>query len=276
MTFLLGMLIVMGCVFGGFVLSKGQLLALWHPTEVLIIGGAAFGAMVISNSPKDLIAIFKFLPNLLTGGKYNKKLHMELLGLLFEIATKIRKSGLMSLEADIDSPENSELFKNFPNILHHHHAMEFITDNLRLIISGNLSPHDFEAILDHELATHEEEAEKVSGALTKVSDGLPGFGIVAAVLGIVITMSFIGGDPKVLGEKIATALVGTFLGILFAYGFVGPMANAVNLQEKKEIKFFDCIKVFLLSVLAGTPPQLNVEYARRCLYSDVKPSFSEL
>ena len=276
MNLILGMLIVFGSVLGGYVLSHGKLLALWQPYELLILCGAALGSFVIANPMSVIKKVFKALPLLLTGSPYNKALHMDLFALLFDIATKIRKTGLMSLEADIDAPDTSEVFKKYPKILKDHHVMDFLTDNLRVIVAGSMAPHDFEALLDHELGTHEEEAEKASEALTRVSDALPGFGIVAAVMGIVITMSLIGGDPKLLGEHVGAALVGTFLGILLAYGFVGPMSTALQELAKVECKFFDCIKVFLVSITTGTPPSLSVEYARRLLYANVKPSFQEL
>jgi len=276
MNIIIGLAIVFGSVFGGFVLSHGKMLALWQPFELLILCGAAFGSLVVANPIHVVLTTLKKVPQLLTGSPYTKKYHMDLFGLLFDVATKIRKTGLMSLEADVDAPETSELFKKYPSILHNHHVMDFLTDNLRIIVTGSLAAHDFESLLDQELATHEEEAERPAAALTRVSDALPGFGIVAAVMGIVITMSLIGGDPKLLGQHVGAALVGTFLGILLAYGMIGPMAIAMGEQAKLEIKFFDCIKVYLIAVTAGAPPQLSVEYARRLLYSDVKPSFSEL
>lgn len=276
MKFLLGLVVVFGSVIGGFLLSHGKILAIWQPVEILIICGAAIGAFIIANPAKTIKATLASLPGVLKGSRYNKALCLELLSLLFEIATKIRKSGLMSLEQDLDAPQNSTLFGNAPRLLKDHHFMDFISDNLRVLVTGNLQVHEFESLLDQELEVHHHESLQPAEAIGRLADAMPGFGIVAAVLGIVITMSLIGGDPKQLGVHIAAALVGTFMGILFAYGLIGPIGLSVGCDAEREGKFYQCIKVFLLSVASGVAPILTVEYARRTLPSDMKPGFLEL
>lgn len=276
MKLIIGILIVLGCVAGGFVISKGNLLALWHPPELLIIGGAAFGAFVISNTGTTIKATLKALGKLLKGPSQTKKSYLELLGLLFDLFTKSRRDGLMALEADIDAPESSEVFQKYPTVLKDHHLIEFISDYLRLMIGGSTNPFEIENLMDVELETHHHEANKAADALGNVSDGLPGFGIVAAVLGIVITMGAIGGPVEELGAKVGAALVGTFLGILMAYGFVGPMAASLRGIIEEEAKMYECVKVSMLAMLNGSAPQVAVEFGRKTLYSYHRPGFQEL
>ena len=276
MKMIVGFIIVLSCVGGGFVLAHGKLMALWQPFEVLIICGAAFGAFVVANPGTVIKGTFAAIGKMLSGSKHSKKTYMELLGLMFDLFSKARKEGLMALEADIDEPENSEIFKKYPAILKNHHVMEFISDYLRLMVGGNMNPFELENLMDVELETHHHEAEKVPSAITAVSDALPGFGIVAAVLGIVITMASIGGPVEELGAHVAAALVGTFLGILFAYGFVGPMASSLTAINEDESKAFECIKVCLLASLNGYAPQIAVEFGRKTLYSHHRPGFQEL
>jgi len=276
MKFLLGLVVVFGSVIGGFVLSHGHVLAIWQPVELIIICGAATGAFIIANPTKTIKATLASFSGILKGSKYNKALCLELLALLFDIGTKIRKSGLMSLEQDLDAPEGSTLFSNAPHLVKDHHFMNFLSDNLRVLVTGNLQVHEFESLLDQELEVHHHESQQPVEALSRLADAMPGFGIVAAVLGIVVTMALIGGDPKQLGVHIAAALVGTFMGILLSYGFIGPMSLSVASNVAKEAAFYQCVKVFLLSVASGAAPMLTVEYARRTLASDMKPGFLEL
>ncbi len=276
MNLIVGSLVVAGCVFGGFVLSGGQLLALWHPNEILVICGAALGAFIISNPMKLIKEVFGGIPALLKGSPYDKSLYMDLLSLLYELFSKARKDGLMSLEQDIEEPAKSPVFKRYPKILADHHALEFITDYLRLMVNGSANPMELENLMDVELETHHQEAHLKPHAVTQVSDGLPGFGIVAAVLGIVITMASITEGPEVIGAKVATALVGTFLGILLAYGFVGPMANALGHLVEAQGKFLECAKVALLASVNGYAPQVAVEFGRKAIPPSERPTFSEL
>lgn len=276
MKTLIGIAIVIGCVIGGFVLSHGEPLALWQPFELLIIGGAAFGAFVISNPGKNIKTVFASIPLLLKGSRYSKSQYLDLLGLMFDLFSKSRKEGLMALEADIDEPGESPIFKKYPGILANHHAMDFISDYLRLMVGGNMNPFELENLMDVELETHHHEAGAAATALTKVADALPGFGIVAAVLGIVITMAAIGGPPEELGHHVAAALVGTFLGILLAYGFIGPMATMLEHLAHEESKFLECIKVCLMATLNGYAPQIAVEFGRKTIFSTERPGFTEL
>lgn len=276
MKFIVGFLIVTGCVFGGYVLSHGELAALFQPFELLIIAGGALGAFIISNPGKVLKDVLKALPSLLSGSKYSKKSYLELLSMMYELFAKARKEGLMALENDIEEPEQSEIFKKYPKIMKDHHVMDFITDYLRLMVGGSMNAFELENLMDIELETHHHEAEQPATAITRVSDGLPGFGIVAAVMGVVITMGFISEPPEVLGKHIAAALVGTFLGILLAYGFVGPMGTAIEHKSQEEGKFLECVKVCILATLNGYTPQIAVEFGRKVIYSKDRPGFMEL
>ncbi len=276
MFIIIGFIIVLACVAGGFVLSHGNLASLWQPYELLIIGGSAFGAFVTSNPPAVLKAVLKNIIGALKGSKYKKALYLELLSLMYDLLQKARKEGMMAIEEDIETPAESALFSKYPKIVADHHITDFICDYLRLMVGGNMNPFELENLMDMELAAHHKEAEMPAEAVTKVSDALPGFGIVAAVLGIVITMSFIGGDPAVLGHHVAAALVGTFLGILMAYGFVGPLATSMEHIAREEAKFYECVKVCLMAAVNGYNPQVAVEFGRKVMYASERPSFSEL
>jgi chemotaxis protein MotA len=273
---LVGYVIVMGSVFGGFVLSGGHLAALFQPLELLMIGGAAVGAFFVGNNGKAIKATLAALPSLLKGSKYNKALYMELMSLLFEILSKVRKEGLMSIEGDIESPDQSAIFSKYPDILSDHHIIEFMTDYLRLMVSGNMDAFQIENLMDNEIETHHAEAEVPVHCIAKLGDGLPAFGIVAAVMGVVHTMESVGLPPSELGMLIAHALVGTFLGILLAYGFVGPLSSLLEQKLHESSKMFQCVKVTLLASLNGYAPALAVEFGRKVLFSTERPSFSEL
>lgn len=276
MLIIIGSIIVLGCVAGGFVLSHGELAALWQPYELLIIGGAAFGAFVSANPIGVVKSVFANIITVLKGSKYKKALYLDLLSLMYDMLQKSRKEGMMSIEGDIDDPHQSAIFSKYPTILGDHHIIDFICDYFRLMVGGNMNPFELENLMDMELAAHHTEAEMPAQAVSKISDGLPGFGIVAAVLGIVITMAAIGGDPAIIGHHVASALVGTFLGILLAYGFVAPISVAMEHIAREEAKFYQCIKVCLLAAVNGYSPQVAVEYGRKVMYSSMRPSFKEL
>ena len=276
MKVIFGTIFVIICVFGGFIISGGQLLALWHPTELLIILGCATGAFIIANPPSVLKASASGLVGILKGSKYNKATYMDLLTLMHNLFAKARKEGLMALEGDIDEPHESEIFNQFPKIAKNHHLIDFICDYLRLMVGGNMNAFELENLMDVEMETHHHEAGAGPTAVTTMSDGLPGFGIVAAVMGVVITMGFISEPPEVLGQKVGAALVGTFLGILFAYGFVGPMAKAMENQVEEDTMLFGCAKTCILATLNGYTPQIAIEFGRKALASNVRPSFTEL
>ncbi len=276
MNFLIGFVVVMGCVLGGFVISGGHVLALWHPSELLVIFGAAMGAFIISNPMKIIKKVGKDLGLLFKGSKYTKQTYLDALSLMYELLNKARKDGMVALEADVDEPENSAIFQRYPTIARNHHALDFICDYLRMMVSAKLNSFEIEALMDVELDTHHEEGHAPSSAVTRIADGLPGFGIVAAVLGIVITMASLNDGAEVIGHKVATALVGTFLGILLAYGLVGPMANYLEFAARDESQFVKVLKTCLMASIQGYPPQIAVEFGRKAIFSTERPGFREL
>lgn len=276
MKTIIGVVIAAVCIFGGYVLSNGKLLALYQPFEFMIIAGGAFGGFIIANPGVVIKDVFKELPGLLKGPKYKKQDYMDLLSLMFALFTKARKEGLMSLEGDVDEPEESEIFNSYPKVKGNHHALEFITDYLRLMVGGSMNPFELENLMDLELETHEKESHEPSAAVVTVAEGLPGFGIVAAVMGVVITMGHMDEPPEVLGHHIAAALVGTFLGILLCYAFVGPFGHAMEARAKEDSKYLEVIKTCIMATLNGYTPQVAVEFGRKALPSHVRPGFLEL
>ena len=276
MLVIVGYIIILGAVFGGFALAGGHLGSLLQPVELLMIGGAALGAFLVANSGKVIKSTLKALPSVLKGSKYSKALYLELLSLLYDILAKVRKEGLMSIESDVDNPQQSPIFSKYPRILSDHHAVEFLTDYLRLMVGGNLNAFEIENLMDVEIETHHQEGEIPVGAVAKVADAMPAFGIVAAVMGVVHTMESVGIPPAQLGKLIAAALVGTFLGILLSYGFVGPLATLLEHKLNEQTKLLQCIKVTLLASLNGYAPQVAVEFGRKVLYSTERPTFIEL
>jgi chemotaxis protein MotA len=273
---IIGSLIVLVSVFGGFMAHGGQLLAVWQPFEVLIICGAAFGAFVIANPGKLVLGVLKSIPSLIKGPKYKKQDYMDLLALLYDLFSKSRRDGLMGIEGDVEEPQKSELFKKYPSVLKDHHAVAFIQDYMRLIISGSMNPFELENLMDVELESHHHTAGEPAHAVSRVADALPGFGIVAAVLGIVNTMSALGGPVEQIGTKVAAALVGTFLGILLAYGFVGPVSTALERRAKDEAAYFATIKTCIMASLHGYTPQIAVEFGRKAMPGELRPAFQEL
>ncbi len=276
MLVIVGYVIIIISVFGGFAIAGGHLASLWQPVELLMIGGAAVGAFVVGNSNKALKATMKALPTVFKSSKYSKAMYMDLMTLLYEVLGKIRKEGLMSIEGDVDDPNNSPIFTKYPDILADHHITEFITDYLRLMVGGNLNSLEIENLMDSELETHHQEGEVPIHTISKLGDGLPAFGIVAAVMGVVHTMESVHLPPAELGILIAAALVGTFLGILLAYGFVSPLAGKLEHNLHESSKMYECIKITLLANLNGYSPVLAVEFGRKVLFTTERPSFIEL
>ncbi|HVL55964.1 MAG TPA: flagellar motor stator protein MotA [Burkholderiaceae bacterium] len=276
MLVIIGYLVVLVSVFGGYALAGGHLAALLQPVELLMIGGGAVGAFVVANNGKVLKAVMQQLPTIIKPSKYTKARYMELMALLYEILSKARKEGLMSIEGDIEQPHDSPLFAKYPNISADHHLIEFVTDYLRMMVSGNMNALEIENLMDNEIETHHHEAMVPAQAIQKVADGLPAFGIVAAVMGVVHTMASVGKPPAELGMMIAHALVGTFLGILLAYGFVGPVATLLEQKCEEATKELQCVKVTLLASLQGYAPAIAVEFGRKVLFSTERPSFAEL
>lgn len=276
MLVIIGYVVVCLAVFGGFAMGGGHLAALFQPLELVMIGGAAIGAFLVGNNGKAIKSTLKAIPTLFKGSKFNRALYMDLMSLLFEILTKVRKEGLMSIEGDVEKPDESPIFGKYPSILKDHHVVEFITDYLRLMVSGNMDAFQIENLMDNEIETHHAEAEVPVHCIAKLGDGLPAFGIVAAVMGVVHTMESVGIPPAELGILIAHALVGTFLGILLAYGFVGPLSGLLEQKLHESSKIYQCIKVTLLASLNGYAPALSVEFGRKVLFSTERPSFGEL
>nr|WP_206286090.1 flagellar motor stator protein MotA [Yersinia kristensenii] len=272
----MGYIVVLGAVFGGYIIVGGHLGALYQPAEFLIIGGAGIGAFIVGNNGKAIKATLKVMPKLMRRSKYNKVLYMDLMALLYRLLAKSRQQGMLSLERDIESPLESEIFSNYPRILADKLLVEFITDYLRLIVSGNMNAFEIEALMDEEIETHEQECEVPAGSLAMVGDSLPAFGIVAAVMGVVHALASADRPAAELGALIAHAMVGTFLGILLAYGFISPLATLLRQQSAETTKMMQCIKVTLLSSLNGYAPQIAVEFGRKTLYTTERPSFIEL
>ncbi|MAO41460.1 MAG: flagellar motor stator protein MotA [Pseudohongiella sp.] len=276
MLFIIGVVVVCASVAGGYIMHGGVLGVLWQPSEFIIILGAAFGAFLIANSMHLVKETGKRLPRAIFGQAVNEKVYLDLLSLLFDVFNKARREGMMSIEGDIESPAESGIFTQYPSILKDKRVIEFLADNLRIMTTSNMAPHEIEAMIDTEIETQMHELSEPAHAMHRIADGLPGFGIVAAILGIVITMQKLGGPPEALGASVAAALVGTFVGIFVAYGFVGPMSNRLQEVADAEIKMFECIKAAIVATSNGLPPQLAVEFARKTLYSGDRPSFFEL
>ncbi len=276
MLVIVGYIVILGAVFGGFALAGGHLGSLLQPVELLMIFGSAAGAFLVSNPNKVIVATLKALPSLMRGSRYNKMHYLETLSLLNDILAKVRKEGLMSIEADVDAPDKSPIFAKYPTVTSDHHVLEFLTDYLRLMVGGNLNAFEIENLMDVEIETHHEEASIPIQAIEKMADALPAFGIVAAVMGVVHTMESVGIPPAQLGKLIAAALVGTFLGILLSYGFVGPLATLLHHKLVESTKMLQCVKVTLLANLNGYAPQVAVEFGRKVLFSTERPTFMEL
>lgn len=278
MFVIVGWLVAIGCIFGVFIVHGGNIGVVLKalPFEMITIFGGALGAFVANNQPKVLKATMKGLAGCFKGSKYSKARAMELLALLYEILQKARKEGLMSIEKDVEDPHNSPLFQKFPTVGHDHHVTEFITDYLRMMVSGNLNAHEIESLMDSEVETHHAEAHAASAAVARLAGALPAFGIVAAVLGVVNTMGSVGQPPAVLGGMIGSALVGTFLGILLAYGFAEPLAGLMEQKIDEDGKELQCIKTTLLASMQGYAPQVAIEFGRKVLYSTERPTFIEL
>jgi len=278
MFVIVGWLVVLGCVFGVFIAHGGNIEVILHalPFEMLTIGGATAGAFLANNQMKVIKATMKGLGSCFKGSKYSKARYMDLMALMYDILQKARKEGLMAIENDVENPHESAIFKKYPSVGHDHHVVEFITDYLRMMVSGNLNAHEIESLMDSEIETHHHEAHSAVAALQRVAGGLPAFGIVAAVLGVVNTMGSVGQPPAVLGGMIGSALVGTFLGILLAYAFAEPLAGILEQKVEEGGKELQCIKTTLLASMQGYNPSTAIEFGRKVLYSTERPTFVEL
>lgn len=276
MLVFLGYLVTVVSVFGGYALAGGHLAALIQPVEFLMIAGAGVGAFLVGNNAKAIKATCRALPRLLRGVRYDKTLYMDLMALMFALLTKARRDGLMALERDIEEPEQSPIFLAYPAILGDALIMNFLTDYFRLMVSGNMNAFELENLMDEEIETHRQEGELPACCLSKVGDAMPAFGIVAAVMGVVHTMASASLPPQLLGELLAQALVGTFMGILLAYGFIGPLAQVIEQRVDESSKVLQCIKVGVLANLNGYAPSIAVEFSRKVLFTTERPTFGEL
>ena len=276
MLFLLGILIVAGSVFYGFVMSDGRLLALWQPFEILIIIGGAGGAFLIANPWRVIKATGRMIPQVIVGKQPDRKLQIDVLSLLADILLKARREGIMSIEKDMDKPGESALFARYPAVIKRHELSLFIADYFRIIAAGNLTAFELEAMMEQEIEARLYELQRPGVSLGRVADALPGFGIVAAVLGIVITMGAIDNEMTQVGSHVAAALVGTFSGVLLAYGLVGPLASVLRHQAEEEIRLYEAVRACIVASLNGMAPQLAVEFGRKSLFTHRRPDFSEL
>jgi len=276
MLFAVGILVVFGCVAGGFLGAGGHVHVLWQPFEFLIIFGSAIGAFIVSNPMSVLMRSLKSLGTLFGGSKYNKNSYVELLSVLYAVFRLAKSKGDLALESHVDNPTSSELFQKYPIFLKNHHAVEFLCDYLRLFTLGSNKSHELEAVMDAELEAHHSEHHAISGAFQTMADGLPALGIVAAVLGVIHTMGSITEPPEVLGHLIGAALVGTFTGVLAAYGLVAPISKSLEAKFGEDGQYLECIKVALIAYTQGYAPQVSIEFARKTLSNQVRPSFFEI
>lgn len=276
MLIAIGFVVVIFSVFGGFVLAGGALGPIFQPLELLIIGGAGVGSFIAANNGKAIKATLQSVKRFKRSTTYNNETYLELLAVIYKLLNKMRREGMLAVERDIESPEESAIFQEHPDVLEDTMMLNFIADYLRLMISGNMNPQELDELMLHEIETFEAEAEIPSDALHKVGDAMPAFGIVAAVLGVVRALSTADVPPDVMGTMIAHALVGTFLGILLGYGFINPLASRVERQVAELVKTLQVIRVTLLASMHGYAPQLAVEFGRKALHTSERPTFTEL
>ena len=276
MISIVGILAVIGAIVGGYLLEHGNLSVLVQPAELIIIGGAAIGTLLIANPLPVIIKIFKAILGVLSSNKFSKDRYLKTLKMLNDLFKKGRKSGVTSLETDVEEPESSELFKTYPEVMKDHHVLHFICDTVRTGMSGTVSHFDLDQMIELDLEVHHREVNVPVNALTTVADALPGLGIVAAVLGVVITMGSLGGPPEEIGKRVAAALVGTFLGILLCYGFLSPLAASITKSNDAESEYYHCLRTGLIAFFRGAAPILAVEFSRRSIPAAVRPSFKEM
>jgi len=278
MFVIIGWALALTCIFGVYIVHGGNIGVILKalPFELTTIFGAAAGAFLVNNQMKVVKGALAGVAQCFKGSKHNKARYLELLALMYDILQKARKEGLMSIENDVEDPKNSPLFQKYPNVGNDHHVTEFVTDYLRMMVSGNLNAHEIEALMDSEIETHHSEAHAPVAAMQRLAGGLPAFGIVAAVLGVVNTMGSVGQPPAVLGGMIGSALVGTFLGILLAYAFVEPLAGLMEQKVEEAGKELQCVKTTLLASMQGYAPQVAIEFGRKVLFAPDRPTFTEL
>jgi chemotaxis protein MotA len=273
---IIGILVVFGAVIGGFLMEKGHIMVLVQPAELLILGGAAIGTLLVANPIHIIKGILSGLIGVLKGSPFNKARYLSTIKMMYQFLNKVRKEGLLSVENDVEKPGESSIFKNYPEFLNDHHARDFVCDTLRTAITGGVEPFDMDQMMELDMEVHHHEATQPVNALNTVADALPGLGIVAAVLGVVITMGALGGPPEEIGEKVAAALVGTFLGILLCYGVAGPLSSSMAKAADDQNEYLHVLRVLLLAFLKGSAPMIAIEMGRRAIPSHVRPSFDEM
>lgn len=276
MIVIVGLIVVIGSVLGGFTMAGGSVGALIHPSEIVTIGGAALGAMIVMSPKKVLVDLIKAVIASIKGTPYNKKGYEDLFKVMYELLRLARGNGVLALEQHVFAPHESDIFNKYPAVSHNHHVMEFLCGALSPIIEGTVTPERLPAVLDAEIKVIEEEHHAPIGVLSKTADALPGFGIVAAVLGIVVTMGAINGPVEEIGEKVGAALVGTFLGILLSYGFLAPMVVRLEFMGAAEIGYFHTIATIAHGLVSGTPPKVAIEQARRGVSAEFRIGREEL
>jgi chemotaxis protein MotA len=273
---IIGIVVVFGAIMGGFLMEKGPVAVLMQPAELIIIGGAAIGTLLIANPLPLVIRIFKSVLGVIGGSRYNKAFYLESLKMLSDIFMFARKSGMAKLEEDVENPDKSAVFSKYPKLIKDHHMLHFVCDTLRTAVAGVVPPHDLDDMLEKDIDIHHNEAIAPAKALAVVSDALPGLGIVAAVLGVVITMGALGGPPEEIGHKVAAALVGTFLGILLSYGVVSPIAANLEKTIDAEGQFYQMLRAGLMAFAKGMAPMIAVEFSRRAIPHELRPGFKEM
>jgi chemotaxis protein MotA len=273
---IIGIVVVFGAVICGFLMEKGHLLVLLQPAELVTIGGAAIGTLLVANPIHIIKAMAAGVAGVLGSSRFGKSRYLDTLKMMFELCNKVRKKGLMGIEDDIEKPGESEIFKKYPAFLKDHHMSAFVCDTLRTAITGGVEPFDMDQMMELDMEVAHHEAQQPVQALTTVADALPGLGIVAAVLGVVITMGSLGGPPEEIGKKVAAALVGTFLGILLCYGLVGPLASSMAKEVDAQNSYLHVLRVIILAFLKGLAPILAIEMGRRAIPENVRPSFAAM
>ncbi len=276
MLAIVGIVLVFCAVIGGFLMEKGQLAVLMQPAELLIIAGAAMGTLLVANPPHILKGIALGLIGIMKGSRFGKQRYLDTLKMMYQFLNKVRKEGLLAVEADVEKPAESPIFKNYPQFLGDHEAVNFLCDSLRTAVTGGVEPFDMDQMMELDMEVHHHAAMQPIDALSIVADALPGLGIVAAVLGVVITMGALGGPPEQIGEKVAAALVGTFLGILLCYGVVGPLSANMRKAADEQNEYLHVLRVLLLSFLKGSAPMIAIEMGRRAIPAHVRPGFDEM
>jgi chemotaxis protein MotA len=273
---IIGILVVFGAVIGGFLMEQGHIEVLLQPAELLIIGGAGLGTLLVANPMHVLKSIARGITGVLKGSPFGKERYLSTLRMMYQFLNKVRKEGLLSVELDVEAPAESTIFKAYPDFLGDHHARDFVCDTLRMAITGGVEPFDMDQMMELDMDVHHHEARQPIDALTTMADSLPGLGIVAAVLGVVITMGALGGPPEAIGHKVAAALVGTFLGILLCYGVAGPLASNMGKTADEHNAYLYVLRVILLSFLKGAAPMIAIEVGRRAIPARVRPGFNEM